>query len=73
VACSFCATAGDRRGALVFDSRGRASYYDQNGPPLATADLFTGASLSLFSPDLQGSRTLVISTATGAVRSFNNG
>jgi prepilin-type N-terminal cleavage/methylation domain-containing protein len=72
-ACSFCATTGDGRGALVFDSRGRVTYYDQNGPALSTAALASGASVSVFSADLQGTRTLVISTATGAVRAFNNG
>lgn len=71
--CSFCNAGGDNRGALAFDSRGRVTYYDQNGPPLGTAALISGASLSLFSNDVQGTRTLVIGTATGAVRAFNNG
>jgi prepilin-type N-terminal cleavage/methylation domain-containing protein len=72
-ACSFCAGGGDRRGALVFDSNGRLSFYDQNGPPLVRTDLIQGASLSLFSADLNGTRTLIISSATGGVRAFVNG
>jgi hypothetical protein len=71
--CSFCLAGGDGRGAMVFDSTGRLSYYSANGPPLGTADLMQGASLSLFSTEVTGTRTLVIGTATGGVRAFNNG
>lgn len=71
--CSFCSAGGDRRGALVFDTSGRLSFHDANGPPLGTADLAQGASLSLFSAEVGGTRTLVIGTATGGVRAFNNG
>ncbi len=41
--------------------------------PLLTAALSSGASVSLFSAELQGTRTLVVSTTTGAVRALNNG
>lgn len=71
--CSFCLAGGDGRGAILFDSTGRLSYYSADGPPLGTADLMQGASLSLFSADVGGTRTLVIGTATGGMRAFNNG
>jgi len=71
--CSFCLAGGDGRGAMVFDSSGRISFYSGDGPPLGTADLMQGASLSLFSAEVAGTRTLVIGTATGGVRAFNNG
>jgi hypothetical protein len=72
-ACSFCAAGGDQRGALVFDTVGRLSYQSGDGPPLQTSDLIQGGSLSLFSAEVNGTRTLVISTATGGVRAFING
>ncbi len=71
--CSFCLAGGDRRGAMVFDTTGRLSYYSANGPPLGTADLAQGASLSLFSAEVGGTRTLVIGTTTGSVRAVNRG
>ena len=71
--CSFCLAGGDQRGALVFDPTGRLSYYSANGPPLGTADLAQGASLSLFSAEVGGTRTLVIGTTTGSVRAVNRG
>jgi prepilin-type N-terminal cleavage/methylation domain-containing protein len=71
--CSFCRAGGDGRGAMLFDTTGRLSFYNADGPPLGTVDLTQGASLSLFSTDVSGTRTLVISTATGSVRAFNNG
>jgi type II secretory pathway pseudopilin PulG len=71
VACSFCSGAGDGRGALVFDPRGRATFYSQNGAPLPVA---SGGSLSIFSRELlRGTHTLVITNATGAVRTFHSG
>jgi prepilin-type N-terminal cleavage/methylation domain-containing protein len=68
VACSFCATSGDHRGAVRFDSRGRASFYQ--GSTLLDV---TGASLSLQAGALYGQRTLLISAGTGAVRALVNG
>jgi len=70
LACSFCSAAGDRRGAVLFDPRGRAWFYAQNGPPAAVNK---GASISFFAAEIAGSRTVVITNATGAVRTFNNG
>lgn len=70
VACSFCGGLADGRGAILFDPRGRAWFYGQNGPPAAVAQ---GASFSFFSPEMPGSRTVVITNATGAVRTLNNG
>jgi prepilin-type N-terminal cleavage/methylation domain-containing protein len=73
--CTFCDGAGaDRRGALVFDSRGRARFYAKNGAPLAVE----GGSVSLEVPALGAGgknqvRTLAVVGSTGAVRAFNNG
>jgi prepilin-type N-terminal cleavage/methylation domain-containing protein len=70
-ACSFCSTSGTRRGAVVFDPRGRARFYAQNGTGLNVAK---GASVTIHAPDLgRASRTLVITSSTGAVRAYNNG
>lgn len=74
--CSFCG-GSDGRGAIRFDSRGRATFHNANGAPL---DLF-GASFSIHvvtdvasttSTD-QGTRTLVLTSASGAVRTFTRG
>lgn len=70
VSCGFCAAGGDRRGAVMFDPRGRAWFYSQNGAPNAVTK---GASISFEAPEVTGSRTVVITNATGAVRTFNNG
>jgi prepilin-type N-terminal cleavage/methylation domain-containing protein len=67
--CSFCNNA-QTRGAIRFDSRGRATFYSANGAALATG---TGHSLSLTSaPELPGYRTLVVTAAAGAVMAFND-
>jgi hypothetical protein len=55
---------------VLFDPRGRAAFYGANGPPAAVNK---GASLSLNAPDLQGWRTMVITSGTGAVRTLTNG
>jgi prepilin-type N-terminal cleavage/methylation domain-containing protein len=68
-ACSFCATTGDHRGAVRFDSRGRASFY-QAGTALTGV---AGASLTLQAEAVGGQRTLVISSSNGAVRALSNG
>jgi prepilin-type N-terminal cleavage/methylation domain-containing protein len=68
VACSFCATSGDHRGAVRFDSRGRATFY-QAGALLDA----TGASLTLQAASLLGQRTLIITSGTGSVRALLNG
>jgi prepilin-type N-terminal cleavage/methylation domain-containing protein len=70
-ACSFCTTTGARRGAVVFDPRGRASFYSQNGPRMAVQK---GGSVTIHAPELgSASRTLVITSSTGAVRAYING
>lgn len=73
--CTFCAgTGAGRRGAVLFDSRGRATFYAANGAPLTVA----GGSLSLTIPGLAAGaanqvRTLAVSASTGAVRAVTNG
>ena len=68
--CSFCGNLTDHRGAIRFDSRGRASFYGRAGVPLTT----TGAALNLTSsPTIQGQRTLVVTPITGSVRLLVNG
>ncbi len=70
LACSFCSVGGDGRGAIRFDSRGRAWFYPADGPALPN---LTGASFSLTSATVGGARTFVITSATGAVSYFDNG
>jgi prepilin-type N-terminal cleavage/methylation domain-containing protein len=70
--CTFCLGAGAaRRGAVVFDSRGRARFYGADGPP----QVVDGGSISLTSPDLQGTTPLVrlvaITATTGSLQSVN--
>lgn len=68
--CSFCAAGGDGRGAVVFDPRGRALFYQASGSPLPVM----GGTLALQGPaGMTGHRLLVITTTTGSVRTFNNG
>jgi len=68
--CSFCGTLTDHRGAIRFDSRGRASFYGRAGVPLVT----TGGALNLTSsPTISGQRTLVVTPITGTVRLLVNG
>ena len=64
VDCSFCATGGDRRGAIRFDARGRASFFSGNGLPIANQ---LGGTLSLAAPEVDGQRTLVVTAGTGSV------
>jgi len=74
--CTFC--EGDdakRRGAVLFDSRGRARFYPKVGPPLAV----DGGSLSLTAPALQdavgagATRTLAVGASTGNIKAINGG
>jgi prepilin-type N-terminal cleavage/methylation domain-containing protein len=70
--CTFCLGAGAaRRGALVFDPRGRARFYNKDGPPLVV----DGGSLSLTAPSLQGATPLVrlvaVTATTGSLQSVN--
>jgi hypothetical protein len=69
-ACSFCGNLSDGRGAIRFDSRGRASFYGRAGAPLTT----TGGALNLTaSPNVTGTRTLVVTPRTGVVQVLTNG
>ena len=69
--CTFCDGAGAaRRGAVVFDPNGRASFYSKAGVALAV----DGGSVSLQVPSLGAEvRTLAVGASTGAVTSFDNG
>ncbi|MGC3997943.1 MAG: type II secretion system protein [Anaeromyxobacter sp.] len=81
-ACTFCSTSGDHRGAIVFDGRGRARFYSDNGAALDVA----GGTLSVTSTDLAtivdeatqaveaGPATgLVIRAASGSLRTVTRG
>jgi type II secretory pathway pseudopilin PulG len=74
--CTFCdGDADKRRGAILFDSRGRARFYPKVGPPLAV----DGGSLSLTAPALQNTagagatRTLAVGASTGTIKAINGG
>lgn len=74
-ACSFCNTAGNHRGAIVFDARGHATFYRAAGTTSGDAN---GASFSIYGLGLVTgttftTSTLVITTGTGSVRTFRNG
>lgn len=69
-ACSFCSGGGDLRGAVVFDSRGRARFYSAAGAPLSVV----GGTIALQgSNEIAGFRMLIITSATGSVRVLNEG
>ncbi len=73
VDCSFCRAGGDRRGAIRFDSRGRAFFYGGNtgvGQPAVNA---VGGSISLAAPEVNGQRTLIVTSGTGSVTLHNQG
>jgi prepilin-type N-terminal cleavage/methylation domain-containing protein len=63
-ACTFCDAGSPPRGAIRFDSRGRAAFY-KGGTRL---DGLSGASLSLTSSEVGGTLTLAVIANTGAVR-----
>jgi type II secretory pathway pseudopilin PulG len=65
--CSFCDAASTRRGAIRFNSRGRARFYDATGERIVTG----GAAFSLTSSDVGGLKVLAIMSSTGAVRLVN--
>jgi prepilin-type N-terminal cleavage/methylation domain-containing protein len=65
--CSFCDNATVRRGAVRFDSRGRATFYDAAGLKTVTG----GAAFSLTSSDVGGLKVFAIVASTGAVRLVN--
>ena len=64
-ACNFCssAPAGDIRGALVFDSRGRARFYGGDGTQQALA----AGTVALTNAQVPGYRLVVVSAGTGLV------
>ncbi len=69
-ACSFCGNLSDHRGAIRFDPRGRASFYGRTGAAQTTA----GGALHLTSsPDVPGTRTLVVAPVSGVVRLIAKG
>jgi prepilin-type N-terminal cleavage/methylation domain-containing protein len=68
--CSFCTGAlagGGPRGAVRFDSRGRAAFFADCGLPSA---LPNGGSIALTNPELQGSRVIAV-LPSGGVRTFS--
>ncbi len=73
--CTFCDGEKEaRRGAVVFDSSGRATFHAKTGVALAVE----GGSVSLEVPALETDgrrqiRTLAVGASTGAVRAINNG
>jgi len=77
--CSFCAAGG--YGAIVFDSRGRATFYSADGGgAIQSSGQAGGASITLYGPDvLSGpggqytTHTLVITSPQGMLRTFHNG
>ena len=73
VDCSFCQAGGDRRGAIRFDSRGRAFFYSGNTGMGQPAVNVVGGSLSLAAPEVNGQRTLIVTSGTGSVTLHNRG
>ncbi len=82
VRCSFCAKTGDHSGGILFDGRGRVSFYSWAGNALAPSGQAAGASLTIYSPEavagvLGGSpyhtSTLVVTAPAGTVRTFWHG
>jgi prepilin-type N-terminal cleavage/methylation domain-containing protein len=73
VDCSFCAGGGDRRGAIRFDSRGRASFYSANTGMGQPAVNVVGGSVSLTAPEVAGQRSLLVTSGTGSVTLHNQG
>lgn len=75
VACTFCQTGGDGRGAVRFDSRGRATFFNATGAALDT----WGGALSLVALEPSGStvalplavRTLLLTSTTGSAMSYS--
>jgi len=73
VDCSFCEAGGVRKGAIRFDSRGRAFFYSGNTGAGGPAPNVVGGSLSLAAPEVGGQRTLIITSGTGSVTLRNQG
>jgi prepilin-type N-terminal cleavage/methylation domain-containing protein len=71
--CSFCSAGAGRRGAIRFDARGRAAFFDGNGLPLSENNEDRGASFTIESAETGDLRTLVITSATGSIRVLQRG
>jgi prepilin-type N-terminal cleavage/methylation domain-containing protein len=69
--CNFCSTGAGRRGAIVFDARGRARFYRGND---ARVDDVPVGTLALTSyPESSGYRLVLVAPATGSVRAHDAG
>lgn len=68
--CPFCDAGSPPRGAIRFDPRGRATFYDAAGVK-AAAGFSTGGALALTSTDVGGLKVLAVVASTGAVRLVN--
>jgi prepilin-type N-terminal cleavage/methylation domain-containing protein len=70
--CAFCdaATASARRGAIRFDSRGRATFYNATGQNTASG-FSSGGAFALTSSDVGGLKVFAVVASTGAVRLVN--
>ncbi len=67
VPCSFCSADASRnlRGAIRFDARGAATFYDTNAVKRPSGN---GASFTLTNPDLGQRNTFIILSSTGVVQ-----
>jgi prepilin-type N-terminal cleavage/methylation domain-containing protein len=76
-ACTFCGSGPGGRGAIVFDSRGRARFHTGNAAALevfgGTIALQAAPEVAGGAPVIDGYRLLVITAATGSVRALDNG
>lgn len=69
-ACAFCDAGSTPRGAIRFDPRGRATFYDGAGRKTATG-FATGGAFTIASTDVPGTKGLAVVASTGAVRLIN--
>jgi hypothetical protein len=79
VDCSFCGASGDRRGAIVFDGRGKSTFWNVVGanmqldPASASGGSFTIYSTILPVGGTFSTSTFIITSPQGMVRTFHNG
>jgi prepilin-type N-terminal cleavage/methylation domain-containing protein len=79
VDCSFCGTAADHRGAIVFDGRGRSDFYLLDDPTEIARDAnAAGGSLTIYGTALLrpggfSTSTLVVTRPMGMLRTIQNG
>jgi hypothetical protein len=69
-ACAFCDAGSTPRGAIRFDPRGRARFYDAAGQKTATG-FATGGAFAISSSEVVGAKGLAVVASTGAVRLIN--